>query len=689
MLDIIKKISLLLIIQFATFSNVYSQVLPTRLTESNPHRGIYVDRFFYIDPIAWNNHTQGTPWNPNVLHPEFSMLGTDINHDGIFEKEDEFLNYCRDNHFTYIILLDMHRILGSGISLWNENTGRMEDIELHLCRFMNKAREQYCIDEIAGAGENTHGFQEEVNYNDVYRRATAPIIIPSVERMAPNFNPIWTVIEDSTLVPGDSAFLGSETLKMLYRIIHLNECHECNTYFNFIFIEYEFWQNSSDDYIDSAHGFFADATCKDSLLDCNNIYTICQPGHYPNWSSARYLGHFVPVVRAMRSMVDIYNSLHSYTPTNPRSLRIDGYVDPSIFETNFSSTGLNEYIYAAFLDGLSQDSLLFPSPPSNCQPPNNYTQRMLDRVSMYNYYHYSPPNIPVIDTPQFQFLSDNLNDFNFHQHSPSWGETKPLTDVHPILSAESISDYGYDDYWGPWFAENKINTIFKAERLYFRQYDKHQYWLGSHVLNDGENSVQRGGVLWYAQSHMIHQLAHPKIFIADISSCYTSAPDSIHFQYIGPSEAPLNIDFRITDTTGNTHYFPSSGWNTTVTDAIWSNYTHAAPDNVAPGLPLNTTMLAEMRVYYPGGCSYSYSERFILSGNASIQAYGPLEFCEGGNVTLHANADSGTVQWYHNNIPIPAPQGQQLDIIATNSGEYTCSIQGCGITPTPIIVNVL
>lgn len=171
----------LLLILFST--SVYSQNTPPLDPEPNPHRGIYVDKFFYIDPISWNNG--GTYY----LQPQMSILGTDLNHDGIFEKEDSLLSYCRDNHITYILLMDLYHVFGTNIQLWDENQGRKVSIEEHLCRFMNKARNQYCIDQIGAAADNKHVF-DSVSQNPLFVFRTAPIIIPQNQRTSSYFNSI-------------------------------------------------------------------------------------------------------------------------------------------------------------------------------------------------------------------------------------------------------------------------------------------------------------------------------------------------------------------------------------------------------------------------------------------------------------------------------------------------------------------
>jgi hypothetical protein len=106
--------------------------------ESDPHRGMYLDRFV---------KQKLTSYSPD---PTFSILAVDTNSDGIFEKEDTYLEYACENHITYIAIYDLGKITNGGMTGWNENTKRYENLEDHLCRFMEKAKHQYGVTQIGG-----------------------------------------------------------------------------------------------------------------------------------------------------------------------------------------------------------------------------------------------------------------------------------------------------------------------------------------------------------------------------------------------------------------------------------------------------------------------------------------------------------------------------------------------------------
>ena len=86
-------------------------------------RGLYVNEFFNFNSVFY-----GPPLGIDAAH---SMLGVDANSDGIYEKEDAMLNYCKANGFSRITLYDIWNILRFGTSVYGTST-----YQDHLKRFI-------------------------------------------------------------------------------------------------------------------------------------------------------------------------------------------------------------------------------------------------------------------------------------------------------------------------------------------------------------------------------------------------------------------------------------------------------------------------------------------------------------------------------------------------------------------------
>ncbi len=177
----------------------------------------------------------------NKLDTANSILGVDANHDGVFEKEDRLLEYCRDNHITSLVLYDLRDVLGRGVMVWNENNHRLEDLEDHLCRFMQKARQQYCIVEIGAAGQKK-GFYNR--FANLYTTPTPIFPFSPAQRNSPYFTPLLALAADPSIVLGDDRLPLVEEIKFWLRAGQFG-VNNCNERINLLHEEFEFW-NSND-----------------------------------------------------------------------------------------------------------------------------------------------------------------------------------------------------------------------------------------------------------------------------------------------------------------------------------------------------------------------------------------------------------------------------------------------------------
>ncbi len=153
-----KYISVLFLFLFSF--NVSAQFAP----EQNPLRGIYIDKFIK------------TFVNNNSIDPEFSILGVDKNHDGIFEKEDAILKYAAENHITYIAMFDLHRILGRNYTSWDENLNADVNLEAHLDRFLRKAKSKYGITQLGAIGGSENFFDSLGSYLNRYPNSDIDVV---------------------------------------------------------------------------------------------------------------------------------------------------------------------------------------------------------------------------------------------------------------------------------------------------------------------------------------------------------------------------------------------------------------------------------------------------------------------------------------------------------------------------------
>ena len=99
-------------------------------------RGMYVDKFFRTA-----KNTAGI----TVVNPVFSVLGVQA-------KEDSLLEYAKENHITYLVLYDLYYVFGN------------PTFEGYLCAFIQKAKTQYCIEEIGAASSCSSLFDNIFNF---------------------------------------------------------------------------------------------------------------------------------------------------------------------------------------------------------------------------------------------------------------------------------------------------------------------------------------------------------------------------------------------------------------------------------------------------------------------------------------------------------------------------------------------
>jgi hypothetical protein len=125
----------------------------------------------YIDKFVKTSFYDSTK-----VDPSFSVLATDTNCDGIYEKEDAMLDYASENHITYLALYDLHRIFGRQLYAWDENQNRTVDLEEHLFRFIKKAKSKYGVTLIGAIGGSERFFDSLKTYLERFPRADFDVV---------------------------------------------------------------------------------------------------------------------------------------------------------------------------------------------------------------------------------------------------------------------------------------------------------------------------------------------------------------------------------------------------------------------------------------------------------------------------------------------------------------------------------
>jgi hypothetical protein len=328
------RLVLLLLLLLTTF-NLSAQFAP----EADPHRGMYIDKFF---KLQLNSSTK--------LDPAFSILAVDKDRDGIYEKEDELLEYVAQNHITYINMYDIHRFLGKNLMAWDEEKKRNVKIEEHFCRFINKAKTQYGVTQIGAIGGSVNFFDSLTTYIDRYP-VTDPYRLSNKIINSPRFDTTLYMVE-RTYPVGDPAEKTSELLKFCLRAMDFNACDSCQADIDVLNIEYEFW------------------------VDCPN---------FP---------HFMDIVNAMYSLKEMYNLDH---PDN--KMMTEAYVAAVHYCTTWGVTPIVQ----------SMDGCDNCSPCPGCTTPH---PPMIDRI-LYAWFGNDPGALNLAEQNHFENINTN-DSTDFH-----------------------------------------------------------------------------------------------------------------------------------------------------------------------------------------------------------------------------------------------------------------------------------
>jgi hypothetical protein len=194
---------------YVLFTLLFIGILSDTYGQTDPGRGMYVNRFFRT-----STNQSGTV----IVDPNYSILS-------IQDKEDSLLKYAHDNHITYLILYDVHRVFGNAT------------YENYLCAFIQKAKSTYCISKIGIASSCAAMFD-----NVAIIEASEPFNFVNA-----NYPPSLGFVQNH-YTPGDPMFYLAEATKLGLRASTFND--DCNSKIDVLVTEYEFWNTGTDNCTD-------------------------------------------------------------------------------------------------------------------------------------------------------------------------------------------------------------------------------------------------------------------------------------------------------------------------------------------------------------------------------------------------------------------------------------------------------
>ena len=613
-------------LKFDNFQVQGNYVSPENAKLKDYSRGMYVNDFIKFI---------GNP-DDQIVDLNLTILGND-------SKENELLNFARESNFTYLLLYDLY-------PLWKY----MGDVDTRtgitfgeeLCKFMNKAQNEYCIHRFGVAGSAKDFFEDIMTVNQ------SPVFhLTSVERARLSSQSPLLIVEDETIHKGDSKYLMSEFLKFMLAMTSFNTPNsarfsgssnttnastglQCNnSKFDVICTEWEFWLDRNDE-------GFAGPSQK-----------------YP---------YFKELLRGM-------NDIKNLQEANGNIIYTEAYV--GYLEREAASNWANSPYIAS------------GSAASN-QEVANEIDPLLDRILSTYYFD----NEYGLYNPPIQAFSNR----NYQYKFLSFGRSTSLKSViQPLFNSELMATGGQSNYFGLWFTgfhngtgsnyrDPRSFNVFTAERDFYEQ------WHADADPIAQDNDIQPGSSHWYSSESLMKNVSHPMTFRSNSPVCVASGQTgNITFTYQGPINKGIKYDFSISADPGNLNTPPAA-----LTNQAWPIF-NIDQFNQSHSIELPAADLevgnwhAHLKLYYensPGQCEYQYDLPVIVSTNAVVEAYSNTTFCQGGSIILHASQGTGYL-WSNGSTK------RELCLTNPSSGiqTYTCQVSGggCSNTISSITINVL
>ncbi|MBL0047466.1 MAG: hypothetical protein IPP32_05130 [Bacteroidetes bacterium] len=610
---------LLTFINFLAFSQVPGE-----------QRGLYVNRFIALD-------------GSDDIDPANSILDDNV-------KEDALLQYCMENHFTYISLYGLRNIFYG-------TSGQQDDKIEALEEFICKAKNDYCIQLVGSSGAF-----DKLDINHIGNlRVSSPFIFDSSAYETDFYDHLKYIEEE--IADDDPRFQVAENVKLALRLLNMNNpiyfgggsvCRNSNIHIDILTTEYEFWNPNSNllftDGIDPPdHNDYLDL-----LFDMDDIRNNS------------------PTISYVETYLGTLENPNDVTLLNPCQIAelIDDTESPS------SSNRKVDRILADYYNRLSD-------PVYNMA---RITDKYIDRFLRFSESIDAGPNPAPAVNPLLKQPSSCVGPTG----------TIPNTDYHPIFAANStrLGAAPASNFLGDHLQSASDVNIFTVERDFYDDYVDDSFHNVKNLTLG--NRVAPGACQWYAQNYMVEPLNHPITFLAFTDACPASGYTDLSLVYQGPIEAGIGYNYIVSSNLGVLQTVAGTTPSSGSTPFYAGN-----PLGVRTGLqPVHYTLGAgtyhvSLTLTYSTGCFYVYEQEIIISDNFNIQALSsnplvPATVCSGTPIFLQANWNitGATYQWFLNGAAIA--DATNYNYTAVQSGVYHCTISStsCSGTSNAITVSV-
>jgi hypothetical protein len=529
---------------------------------TNNKRGMYVNNFLEVT-------------DNGITVQDFSILG-------ITAKENALLNFADKNHIRYLILYDMTEIFNNDVDL---SVTQRQNLISQLKAFINKAKTVYHIEEIGALipGDdvlnplNNNG--NRIRQSTAYEQLTTDDIakFPNLEFVNQNYSET------------DALASEAEITKLGLRISTLS--NNPNEMFDFLSIEYEFWNYATNGTTFSGTGGFQDIS--EHMADIKILHN----------QNPLYGGH------------KLYTEIYYDNPTNDA---MSDQLAVNYIDGDYTNTGAG------------------------------VTTKLFDRI-LTTFYSRDPErdgSTPPLALTDYDDFGGKLD--LFENTSTNNGSI-----TNPLFASGSPRYGASDDFYRTWFYRGFDNNIFVAERIFYDAYLRDVD--NSNTLAANKNIISPGAATWYASGMMVGLPKTDPAPLVKTNSPICVASNStgnITLRYIGPIENGVsNFSCKLS---GN-GISPVVRSTSNIGDykqinkaPLFVNPTNPSTDHIVLGditnIPENSNPYTLTSIItYSNGVTYSSSQEVYVVSTPIIIKQNTGVICDGESVALKA---VGLANWY-------------------------------------------